>query len=492
MSRQKRKSRKRKNTRAAKNTTPLSGHRQINRRLIPPVMATELGDILQFVSWTNDRLPEMLWAALILDSVDRGQALGQFRRILEYVRGHNQKEQLCDLSLTGIARLGETIRSEFIGFITEPPDVRRALCNLLLYDALPGKESWQKHLSLTDSDFSSLMSAVGAVLWHQSTEATDCRWLRVMAPMMAGKLHFRSGLQTPFHLLNYPNSQDEAKARSAIRATEAALSVLGQVDLTWPRDFWQESWVNTPCISMGHRFSPTSVDVIVTRQAISGLRVKLEDHWQQTHTTTEIDAKHDAVFGMTFYCLRILEEMMGIGIGTGVLGRLGLRTILEVRINLQYLMTEDSIELWKKWREYGAGQAKLNALKFDEYTEPPQYIDHETIKVIASEDIWEEYLTINLASWSGLDLRKISEKSESKGTYDQHYSWTSGYSHGMWGAVRESSYQTCVNPLHRLHRHLERQDLKDVVEDAAVLVDEVLELVDDAYPNFGCRLKIEK
>ena len=35
--------------------------------------------------------------------------------------------------------------------------------------ALPReKESWQKHLSLTDSDVSSLMSAVGAVLWHQS------------------------------------------------------------------------------------------------------------------------------------------------------------------------------------------------------------------------------------------------------------------------------------------------------------------------------------
>ena len=78
---------------------------------------------------------------------------------------------------------------------------------------------------------------------------------------------------------------------------------------------------------------------------------------------------------MAFYCLRILDEMMGLAIWNSVLGRLGLRTILEVRINLQFLLDQDDPDLWKEWREYGAGQAKLNALKFDELIDPPKYID---------------------------------------------------------------------------------------------------------------------
>ena len=80
-------------------------------------------------------------------------------------------------------------------------------------------------------------------------------------------------------------------------------------------------------------------------------------------------------------------------------------------------------------------QGKPNSMRsgFDEYLEPPDYIDLDTIECIASEDIWEELLDINIAGWSGLDLRRISERSGLKDTYDKHYSWTSGYAHGMWG-----------------------------------------------------------
>ncbi len=56
------------------------------------------------------------------------------------------------------------------------------------------------------------------------------------------------------------------------------------------------------------------------------------------------------------------------------------------------------------------------------------------------------------------------------------------------GAVRESCYQTCGNPLHRLHRYPERRPLQDTVDDAAMLVDEIIQHVDEAYPKFEWRL----
>jgi hypothetical protein len=226
------------------------------------------------------------------------------------------------------------------------------------------------------------------------------------------------------------------------------------------------------------------IAVALTRQKISEVHDALLFHWEASHTTTAINARHDAVFGMAFYALRVLEELLGIGVGTGVLGRLGIRTILEIHINLSYLLSKDNEALWKKWRSYGAGQAKLNALRFDDDVEAPKYIAKDNIEQIAGEDLYEEFLSINLGSWSGLDLRKLSEKAGLKETYDKHFSWTSGYAHGTWGAVRESCFQTCGNPLHRLHRYPQERGLWDTLEEASVLVDEILGDVDKAYPSF--------
>ena len=172
----------------------------------------------------------------------------------------------------------------------------------------------------------------------------------------------------------------------------------------------------------------------------------------------------------------------------GILSRLGVRTILELRVSLKYLIVNDDSDLWNRWRRYGAGQAKLSSLKFDEMEEPPKYIDKESLDRIASEDLWEELLSIGLGNWTQQDLRKLSEQVQLSETYDQYYPWTSTYSHGMWGAIRKTSFQTCGNPLHRLHRYPERQSLEDCLFDAVSLVEEIIEHIDVEYPSFPHRL----
>ena len=480
---------KRKTSRSGRNRTPISGHKRVKGQLITPFNASEVGKTLQNSSWVDSRLPEMLWAALIIHSLGRDEGLDRFRSILTFVADHERKEELSDLTLTGISEMEAELRDEIIAFIITLPDTRDALSSLTLFHALPAKDDWDRHLSLSTPDHSVLMGAVGSALWHQSQEATDCRWLRLMAVMFAGKMIFAPHLKKlPDMFIKYPDGYDENEVRPRIRAAEIGLDSSQPPERTWPNAFWQESWERTDCLQAVQRYSQTSYGEVVTRQAIYELRENLQEHWLLTHSSTATDQKHDAVFGMAFFALRTLEEMLGLGIGTSVLGRLGLRTILEVRINLKYLLTEKDPEIWQRWRRYGAGQAKLNALRFDEYLEPPDYIDLDTIESIASEDIWEELLDVNLSSWSGLDLRKISERSGLKDTYDKHYSWTSGYAHGMWGSVRESCFQVCANPLHRLHRYPEKFSLQDTVEDAGRLVDDIIEDLDLVYPSFKMRL----
>jgi len=471
-------------SKSGKSRTPLGGHILEGKNLKPPFAVME-GKVT-LTSWANERLPEMIWAALVRVSVEQKYALAEFRRILAFIGNHPQKELIHDLTLTGISKLDQPLREELIAFIINSPIASHALPVLRLFDALPAKESWNKYLPNDPIKIELLMDAVGATLWHQSQEATDCRWVRVVAQVITGKFHIPRDMAEQW--LGYPNIGDQSSVRPSIRASEMQSNPLEPPDMTWPNNFWDEAWKITPCFILDIPKKPAEPSLILTRQTIYDAFAMLESHWETTHTTTDIDAKHDAVFGMAFYSLRVLDEMLGIGISEGILGRLGLRTILETHLNMRYLLSVDNEELWKKWRAYGAGQAKLNALRFDVDMDAPRHINVESVERIAGEDVWEEFLTINLGSWSGLDLRKISEKVGLKPTYDKHYSWTSGYSHGTWAQVRETCYQTCGNPLHRLHRYPERSSLPDALFDAVQLADEILSDLDGEYPGYPFRL----
>lgn len=475
---------KRKKSRSGKNRTGLSGHTLSGKKLIPPF--AKVGDKMVFSSWANDRMPDMLWAVIIRGIDDQKFAISEFRRILKFVGEHDRREELSDLTHTGIAKINSDLRRELITHIGANPVTASALCILKLFDGLPAKEDWLSHLPSDTPSVDLLMTAVGANLWHQSQEATDCRWVRIMGQLLSGTFHVPREMAEEW--IGYPYVGDQRSVRPSIRAAEIADNPLEPKDKTWPREFWQEAWENTPCIVLNSE-EEAGHDPVVTRRQISEIGKGLEAHWQRTHRTTGIDARHDAVFGIAIYALRLLDEMLGIGVGVGILGRLGLRTLLEAYLTIHYLLSKDDEKLWKKWRAYGAGQAKLNALRFDSDIDPPKHISIEWLEQIAGEDIWEEFLTIELGSWSGIDLRRISEQSGTKDIYDSHYSWTSGYVHGTWGPIRESCFTTCGNPLHRLHRYPKRSTLKDTVSDAVSLTDLILGDLDSAYPGFSLRLQ---
>jgi hypothetical protein len=57
-----------------------------------------MGGKMGFTSWMNDRLPEMIWVALIRLSVDQDHALGQFRRILNILAKHESSDSLSDIT----------------------------------------------------------------------------------------------------------------------------------------------------------------------------------------------------------------------------------------------------------------------------------------------------------------------------------------------------------------------------------------------------------
>lgn len=434
-------------------------------------------------------MPEMLWAVIVRAIDEQEFAISQFRRIINFVGNHERSEEFFDLTHTGISKIDADLRAELIACITDHPAISDALTILRLFNDLPAAPDWMARTPEQKPDFELLMRAVGQNLWHQSQEATDCRWLRLMAQLAAGKLRVPREIAEEW--IGYPDVGDQKSVRPSIRAAEIAPTFVEPPDKTWADSFWLEAWHNTPCLVLNNDTVEHPEAVPVTRAAISKLLQNLKEHWQGTHSTTSVDARHDSIFGIALFALRLVDELLGIGVGTGILGRLGLRTLLEAYVSIHYLLHKDEEALWKKWRAYGAGQAKLNALRFDTDMEPPKFINIEWIEQIAGEDIWEEFLNIELGSWSGLDLRKLSERSGCKDQYDAHYSWTSGYVHGTWGPVREASFSTCGNPLHRMHRYPDLRPLPDTVSDAIDLANRILDDLDVAYPKFPHRISAQ-
>lgn len=475
---------RKKTSKSGKNRTPLLEHKKVGSELQPGF--AQLGDKMTFSSWSNERLPEMLWAAVIRVIQDQDLAIAEFRRIITFVSNHSNKEKLSDLSITGIAKLDEDLRHEFLGFLLSNPKTASALAVLKLFKDLPARESWLKFLPSADPEINVLMAAIGMCLPHQSQEATDCRWLKLMLMVVTGKFSAPREIVEPW--INYPYEGDQRRVRPSIRACEMTFNQMVEQDLTWSNIFWAESWGNTPCLELIPESDVKLEERCCDVDEIHKLRGELEKHWEKTHSTTGVDAKHDGVFGIAFYALSILSEILSIGVSAGILARLGLRTILETHISLRYLSQKNDDQLWTKWRTYGAGQAKLNALKFDELVEPPKFINTETLESIAGEDLWEEFINIELGSWSGADLRKLSDNAGLKSSYDQYYSWSSTYAHGTWGAIREVCFNTCGNPLHRLHRYPKESVLPDTLHDACILVNEILNDLSVIYPSFGPRL----
>jgi hypothetical protein len=228
----------------------------------------------------------------------------------------------------------------------------------------------------------------------------------------------------------------------------------------------------------------------VTKQTVTELVEKLKIHWDQTVTDTNINPKRDAIFGISFYGLSILEELVKSGNATGILGRSGLRTLVEVYITLAYLIKKDQDELWQAYRQYGTGQAKLALLKLTEKVDDEtSSVSIKDLQMLANEDYWQEFVPIELGNWGASNLRKLSEEAGVKNVYDALYDWPSGYVHGHWGAVRDSVFVTCANPLHRFHRiPNNRRELNDVKADAVILVNSILDLLDRSYPGFSERL----
>jgi hypothetical protein len=432
-------------------------HVRQGKVLIPPMMAIPN---VQLASWINDRLPEVIWAAVLISHMPRNNALSLFRRVASYAK-NLERENLQvpgDVAHTGISEMDSENARELIAVICRDDFARRILRCLALLDDLPARELWLDALgNEQDQDgWSVLAQAVALTLDHQSQEATDCRWLKVLFLAIKGQIKFTSGIpqNIPEEIFGYPDVGDMHAVRPSIRAMEGGLD-LARKSPSWSPAFWSQCMRTTPCGPLRFQDPAGELKPGTTLPLVSSAYAQLVNHANGTRITTGLDAKHEIVFGTGLFSLGVLRDLVGIGVGQQIIGRVGLRTLLECYVTLSYLARQDSAEIWQSYRAYGAGQTKLAFLKLAEADSRLTSVSTETLETLANEDMWQEYVSVNLGHWSNSNLRNLSEGAAVKETYDRlsmdfHIrTWTLGRNTRCeFRSVRQSSAQASQDSTH--------------------------------------------
>lgn len=479
-------------------STPLANYK-LNKKILTPPMASIPNMVLQ--SWSNERMPEMLWAVLIRKKHSDEIGYAIFRELLRWLADNMGEREVNGVTHTEIAALEIQLRKDFILKIVELAGTD-ALKPLLLFDKLPAYDDWSDAVKAerdpeTDWDF--LAESIADVLFHQTQQATDIRWVRLMGSFLGGKMHMPLEMVEKYN--HYPNKYDQRSVRPGIRSAEMMLDVAGETKISkWSEEFWKMSKEETQCIpetiytedDLRKRYESISEDKKFYDKYLHEFRGELLDHFFKTSKTTSIDSRHETVFGLALYALDVFIENSILEMAGTTSGRVTTRIIFEALVMLKYLLQKESEgeELWDTYRNYGNGQINLIMRKYEDEEYSSSMVDLKKIDSIANEDKWSEYVPINLGNWDASDLRTISTYVEMKPLYDKYYPYTSGFIHANWGAVREASFETCMNPLHRFHRIplFGLPVMPNVNEDCRQMVNQIGDLLNRAYPKFNPRI----
>ena len=309
---------------------------------------------------------------------------------------------------------------------------------------------------------------------HQSNEATDLRFLSLSLLLFNGKIVVSTEAKGTIEALKkYPYTEHDDEImrwyRPAIRSTEIGMT-LEEYNTEFSYKFWREFGMITPCNPIKIEFPENTTDY---KEFTTDCRKVLEYVFYSNKEKSLMDDKFDVIVGSINYALKIFAEMNDKVLGNSILGRHGIRTIIEVYIMLKYLLKREAeqAKIWEEYKLYGISKYKLVLLKARESDtlDETSHFAQPVVDALVNEIRWEEFIDVDLNYFDKQGVRDKSIDVGEKELYDLFYDYDSSFSHGMWGAVRESSMLHCNSADHQFHAVpdiYDNQNLPDVKSDS--------------------------
>lgn len=484
--------------RANQKDGPLAGHVRNKRVYKPPLMATGL---LNIGNWIKDDFPDLLWPALIL--ADHGEdgirdMIRWQKAVQDRLSRHGEDEWIAerlDGRLTSLEDLAkrfpdaETVvvqEARRHGLLSE--SVARALAS---YQHMPaqwisgGLEVQSPDVEVLELVRDALLGAVG----NGHHEAL-IKCLRIWSTVQAGT--FRSDGEAVDLLKDYPgNLGNRAQTDAIVRAMWGAhKGLLEQGDSSrldaatdWARVFWEANSMTSDCIRQRDldSLSGTSQDPVEAAAGVTaeeevevapadiseggehlrGLVMDLMGSFVEALETARADLysqeRQEVVSGLVSRAGRDLIAVLGAP-SLWCLEHSAhiMRMLVETKIYLRWMGLQDP-GIYKQFQEYGAGKAKLYAEILDEIPDHVRQAGFdesiEELRRLSRNDNLLDLRTVDTRdTFSGTtSIRGMAEEGGLLDLYRYTYTMSSGIAHSEWWSIEEHAMERCHNVLHGMH-----------------------------------------
>lgn len=201
----------------------------------------------------------------------------------------------------------------------------------------------------------------------------------------------------------------------------------------------------------------------------------------------KVDDKRDVIIGNITYVYKIVKEIIDNELYTSITSRLVLRSIVEIIINIKFLCSQekDNPDIWEAFKDYGSSKYKMIYKRIEEGTtlsDNCTHFDEVILKLLANETKSEEFLKVSFKDFADKNVRKKFIEVNEKDLYDTYYDYDTCFSHGYWGAIRESSLLICDNPAHNYHSVADtecEQKLVNCCDDLIFLLGKIISIMND-------------
>jgi hypothetical protein len=440
-------------------------------------------------SWNRERLPEYLWIGIIFSKYGRKDGFDKLFPVLKYISTVDNSITFPKLSsiLSLTSEKQEKIYQKILEHVEK--SVIAPLTAIINADNYPiFYKYFNDNTMLIEKRIGIIRETIRKLWDHQSNESTDVRYLALSLLLFNNRLHIG------------PETEDTAKAlacyskiehddehmriyRPIVRSMEGI--DFEQTEYSFSEYFWREISMLDKCDLYYIEFDKGDLS---KKEIIKDTKEAL-DYVSKFYKNEQIHGdKFSVLSGSLCYALKIFEEIISKDLGNSILGRHGLRTIIEMLIIIKYLIKNEinHPNIWKEYKQYGIGKFKLILLKSREKKdrEKLSHFNEAFIDILVNENTWEEFQDIDLKYFDRIGIREKCIEIDEKELYDILYDYDSSYVHGLWGAIRESSILACNNPNHLFHSIpdiFNAQKQADIIFDTEIIFLKLLSIFNSQY-----------
>ena len=443
---------------------------------------------LQLNEWAKNRLPEYLWIALLIDG-DRTEGLEKAYQIIKYIVD-NIDGSFGLPALSKIICLSEDKQLLLYQFI-DSIGLKERLYPLTLFltqSRFPCFANYFVNERTMKERFNVIRETIKKCYSHNSDFSTDVRFIVVWSMLLSKRLHLsdKTSLDA-FTKYPYVSHGDEIMKAYCpeIRSMEGVTCQIEDLDkMFMSQYFWKEFGAMSDCELFKMEYKN---DFDSARDDLTKIESVIRYYDDLLSIKYLSDDKALVLFGLMSYAYTRYKEIIDHNLFKTPSGRSALRAMIESYFLIKYMISEESNNqnVYKDFREYGAGQYKLTteSMKKFEYDYDSTHLNNAVIEALSNDEKDPLYTNMETKYFKNFSVRKAAESFDEMPLYII-YNHDSSFEHALWCSVVESSMLHCNNPSHRYHKTLSvegSQDLQSVYHDSLMMMKKIIEVVSSEY-----------